>query len=448
MRATLAKIVGEDTIPDIVDQLVEFNKAVRTSFQFGPKFSIGSTANSWNKFQHAVKMSLPDQSGNAKRNTREGVFIQASKNAAQVFHDSAIEGGVSEMLADVSAVTSFRPRAECRSKAVALKGPSNYLPQIVIALPGKVYMVGQIMLGGDGSTGRGGKICRQAVAPADRALVKHVRAFELDWRDDKTLRLRWDAEAPILCSNDVVVQLKVERKVYISQGITDFVLPSTLVGCKGRITSACERFIASRGDSADDPENPTAKAKAKAKASSKAKAVSKAKAIPKTPAAQGGSSSVELVTHASSSSDTISAAVDSDKTHYGGRYDFGDGGKTADGKVLIRKAFRTLILLFAKKFDKQLVVENCVHHAKVSALNWNKLIHKAPSYFESRYRHSSSSGKICTKHGMSVHIYSRLSMIQENLKIGKDVALIDLIQDIAKHGDEPIALLPEVPETS
>ena len=228
MRATLAKIVGEDTIPDIVDQLVEFNKAVRTSFQFGPKFSIGPNANSWNKFQHAVKMSLPDQSGNAKRNTREGVFIQASKNAAHVFHDSAIEGGVSEMLADVSAVTSFRPRAESRSKAVALKGPSNYLPQIVIALPGKVYMVGQIMLGADGSTGRGGKICRQAIAPADRGLVKHVRAFELDWRDDKTLRLRWDAEAPILCSNDVVVQLKVERKVYISQGITDFVLPCTL----------------------------------------------------------------------------------------------------------------------------------------------------------------------------------------------------------------------------
>ena len=47
-----------------------------------------------------------------------------------------------------------------------------------------------------------------------------------------------------------------------------------------------------------------------------------------------------------------------------------------------------------------------------------------------------------------MHIYSRLSRIQENLKNGKDFALMDLIQDIAKHGDEPIALLPELPETS
>ena len=218
----------------------------------------------------------------------------------------------------------------------------------------------------------------------------------------------------------------------------------------GRITSACERFIASRGDSADDPEDPTAKAKAKAKAASKAKAVSKAKANPKTPAAQGGSSSVELVTYApsSSSSGPISAAIRCDKTQYGGRYDFGDGGKTQDGKVLIRKAFRTLILIYSKNFDRQLVVENCVSHPKVSALNWPKLVHKAPSFFESRYRHATSSGKPCIKNEMSVHNYSRLSGIQENLKNCKDVALIDLIQDIAKHGDEPIALLPEVPETS
>ena len=47
-----------------------------------------------------------------------------------------------------------------------------------------------------------------------------------------------------------------------------------------------------------------------------------------------------------------------------------------------------------------------------------------------------------------MHIYSRLSRIQENLKNGKDVPLVDLILDIAKHGDEPIALSPEVPETS
>ena len=443
MRETLAKIVGEDPLPKLVGQLVKFNKEVRASFGFGPKFSVGAKASSWNRWQHEVKISLPDQDGNAKRNTREGVFIQASKNAARVFHDSAIESGVAEMLVDVSAVTSFRPRAESRSKAVASKGPSDYLPQIVIALPGKVYMVGQIIVGGDGKTTRESKTCRQAIAPVERALVKQVRAFELEWRDERTLRLRFNAEAPILRSEDVVVQLKVEKKVYISTGITDFVLPSTLVGCKGRITSACERFIASRGDSADGPGDPTAKAKAKA--GSKAKAVSKAKAHPK--AAQGGAASVELVTHAPiSTGSTISTEASSDQTSYGGRYDFGDGGRTQDGKVLIRKALRTLSLLFEKKFNKPFVVENCVSHPKVSALNWNKLVHKAPSYFESRYRSATASGKPCSRNEISVHIYSRLSRIQENLKNCKDNPFIDLIKDISQHGDEPIALLPLVPE--
>ena len=74
------------------------------------------------------------------------------------------------------------------------------------------------------------------------------------------------------------------------------------------------------------------------------------------------------------------------------------------------------------------------------------MVHKAPSFFEARYRYASATGKACSKNEMSVHIYSRLSRIQENLKNCKDVALIDLIQDIAKHGDEPIALLPEVLE--
>ena len=82
-----------------------------------------------------------------KEETREGVFIQASKLAAQVFHDSAIAGMVSEMLTDISAVTFFRPRAEARSLADAEAGPSEYIPQVIIAVSGNVYMVGQIMLG-------------------------------------------------------------------------------------------------------------------------------------------------------------------------------------------------------------------------------------------------------------------------------------------------------------
>ena len=127
------------------------------SFQFGPKFHIGGEASSWNKFQHAIKISLPDQSGNAKRNTREGVFIQASKLAAQVFHDSAMAGPIAEMLTDVSAVTLFRPRAESRSAADAKVGPSQYLPQVVIALPGRVFMVSQVMLGPDSDKRSGGQ---------------------------------------------------------------------------------------------------------------------------------------------------------------------------------------------------------------------------------------------------------------------------------------------------
>jgi hypothetical protein len=165
--------------------------------------------------------------------------------------------------------------------------------------------------------------------------VKHVRAFELEWEDERTLRLRWNAKAPILRSSDVVVQLKVERKVDISPGITDFVLPSTLVGCKSRITSACERFMVSRGDLADAPHasegQPTAKAKAdpKAKAGPKAKACPKAKAGCKAKAkaaAQMGSSGVELVTHASGS-----AAID--KTEYGGRHIFLTVARHQKGRV-------------------------------------------------------------------------------------------------------------------
>ena len=184
-------IGGEDLIPDIVDQMVEYNKEVRKVFGFGPKFSIGSNSSDWNKFQHQVKISLPDQSGTAKRNTREGVFIQASKFAAQVFHDSAMAGPVAEMLTDVDAVTLFRPRAESRSAAEARAGPSQYLPQVVIALPGIVYMVSQVMLGPDSDKkkGRAGKVCRQATHPVDRASVKHVRAFRLEWQGECTGKL-------------------------------------------------------------------------------------------------------------------------------------------------------------------------------------------------------------------------------------------------------------------
>ena len=193
----------------------------------------------------------------------------------------------------------------------------------------------------------------------------------------------------------------------------------------------------SRGGSVDAPGDPTAKAKA----APKAKAGRNAKA---KPAAQGGSSSVELVTHPSSSSG--SAAIADDKTHYGGRYDFAEGGRTQDGKVLIRKAVRTLLLLFERKFSKPFVVNNCISHANVDALNWPNLVHTAPSYFEPRCRHASSTGKPCSKNEMSQHIYSRLSRIQENIKTGKDFAPVDLILDISRHGDEPIALSPEVLE--
>ena len=72
MKETMAKIAGDASLPDIVDQLVVFNREVRTTFGFGPKFSIGSNSSAWNKFQHQVKISLPNQSGTAKRNTREG----------------------------------------------------------------------------------------------------------------------------------------------------------------------------------------------------------------------------------------------------------------------------------------------------------------------------------------------------------------------------------------
>ena len=112
---------------------------------------------------------------------------------------------------------------------------------------------------------------------------------------------------------------------------------------------------------------------------------------------------------------------------------------------MIRKALRTLIHLFEQKFGKPFVVNNAINHAKVAAWNWPKLVHKAPSFFEARYRYASATGKACSKNEMSVHIYSRLSRIQENLKIGRDMALVDLIIDISKHGDEPIALLPEMP---
>ena len=305
MKETMEKIAGDASLPDIVDELVVFSKEVRKAFGFGPKFSIGADSSEWNKFQHQVSISLPDQSGTAKRNTREGVFIEASKLAAQVFHDSAMAGMVSDMLTDISAVTILRPRAQSRSLAEARKGPSEYIPQVVIALPGNVYLVGQIMLGPCSTKkGRAGKICRQATHPVDRALVKYVRAFELEWQDERTLRLRWDAKAPLLKPSDVVVQLKVERKVDISPGETDFVLPSSLVGCKGRIKSACERFMLSRGDSADPPEAPTAKEKAAPKAKAKAKA---------KPPAQGGSASVALVTLPPGPS-SGSATIDSSAT--------------------------------------------------------------------------------------------------------------------------------------
>ena len=73
MRETLS-LIGDEKIklPGIVDQLVKFNKEVRTAFNFGPKFSIGETASKWNQFQHSVVQILPDQSGAATRNTREG----------------------------------------------------------------------------------------------------------------------------------------------------------------------------------------------------------------------------------------------------------------------------------------------------------------------------------------------------------------------------------------
>ena len=270
------------------------------------------------------------------------------------------------MLADVSPVTFLRPRAEPRSAANALAGPSQYLPQVVIALPGKVYMVSQVMLGPHSDRkGRASTNCRQATEPSDRASVKHVRGFELQWQDERTVRLRWDAHAAILLSSDVVVELKVEREVDISPGITDLVLPSTLVGCRSRITSACERFMASRGDLPDTPHASEGHATAKAKADPKAKAgpiakagpKAKAKACPKA-AAQIGSSEVEFVTHAAGP-----AAMD--QTVYKGRYDFPDGGATPDGKVLIREALRTCILLFEQTFGKPVVVNNVIHHAKM-----------------------------------------------------------------------------------
>ena len=40
MRETMKLIGGEDPLPDIVDQMVKYNKEVRNAFQFGPKFSV------------------------------------------------------------------------------------------------------------------------------------------------------------------------------------------------------------------------------------------------------------------------------------------------------------------------------------------------------------------------------------------------------------------------
>ena len=106
MRETLSLIGNEKIkLPGIVDQVAKFNKEIRTAFNFGPKFPIGKSVSQWNQFQHSVVQILPDQSGAAKRNTREGVFIPAGKHAAQVFHDVAVAGPISEMLTDVSAVT-------------------------------------------------------------------------------------------------------------------------------------------------------------------------------------------------------------------------------------------------------------------------------------------------------------------------------------------------------
>ena len=75
-------------------------------------------------------------------------------------------------------------------------------------------------------------------------------------------------------------------------------------------------------------------------------------------------------------------------------------------------------------------------------LGVQKLVCKVPSYFERRYRHASATGKACSKMEMSVHIFPRVSRIQESLKKDMHGALFELITEISEHGEEPIAPLP------
>ena len=108
---------------------------------------MGNPLQSGTDFSIASRKYYPTRAVQQRETHGKGVFIQAGKHAAQVFHDAAVAGPISEMLTDVSAVISFRPPDESRSAADAKAGPSQYLPQVVIALLGVVRMVSQVMLG-------------------------------------------------------------------------------------------------------------------------------------------------------------------------------------------------------------------------------------------------------------------------------------------------------------
>ena len=66
------------------------------------------------------------------------------------------------------------------------------------------------MLGPTAKDGRRGKLCRQAIIPAERASVRHVRTLYLECRGEHTVRLCWHADAQVLGTRDVVGELKIK----------------------------------------------------------------------------------------------------------------------------------------------------------------------------------------------------------------------------------------------
>ena len=331
-KTIMRSLAKGTSLPSVVQMTIEYGEAVNSTLRYGAKFSSVEPSNSWNKLQHDLKEWLPEQQNCQQRRSRESAFaLSASKHAFRIFQ--AIE------LPD-SAIcwpTFFRPRALARAGGDPIV---DYISQVVVITHGIPVLAASVILHvrGDKRDQR-----MRSSQPIERGKVHELKVFELAWANPSTLRLVPTARGLQVAATTAFAELKVVREERARTDISLFILDSGCCGCEALLANASHAYEENLVDAAAP------------KAAAKGKAKPKAKPAPPLRPASGHDQPEEVVGRCSTMPREKITLFKPGVFHgepgthfYAGKYDFGAGGLTADGRMLIQQSFRAMLLLYTR----------------------------------------------------------------------------------------------------